>query len=114
MKRLFLLCMGTLIVFAVPAKADPGPSDEVVVIAGDCDDGVVAQVCGVEIRDDARDLAVDVRELAVVRVRMRSRRRIRRVRVVEMNPRKKRLRSCFAQPAERRVCDRACRPLRID
>ena len=39
MKRLFLLCMGALIVFAVPAKADPGPSDEVVVIAGNCDDG---------------------------------------------------------------------------
>ncbi|HEX2422609.1 MAG TPA: hypothetical protein VHN56_05615 [Actinomycetota bacterium] len=39
MKRLFLLCMGVLIVFAVPAKADPGPSDEVVVIAGSCDDG---------------------------------------------------------------------------
>ena len=38
-KRLFLLCMGALIVFAVPAKADPGPSDEVVVIAGNCDDG---------------------------------------------------------------------------
>jgi hypothetical protein len=31
--------MGVLIVFAAPAKADPGPSDEVVVIAGDCDDG---------------------------------------------------------------------------
>ena len=39
MKRLLLLCMGVLIVFAVPAKADPGPSDEVVVIAGNCDDG---------------------------------------------------------------------------
>ena len=39
MKRLLLLCMGVLIVFAVPAKADPGPSDEVVVIAGSCDDG---------------------------------------------------------------------------
>jgi hypothetical protein len=31
--------MGAVIVFAVPAKADPGPSDEVVVIAGNCDDG---------------------------------------------------------------------------
>jgi hypothetical protein len=31
--------MGAVIVFAVPAKADPGPSDEVVVIAGSCDDG---------------------------------------------------------------------------
>jgi hypothetical protein len=31
--------MGVFIVFAAPAKADPGPSDEVVVIAGDCDDG---------------------------------------------------------------------------
>jgi hypothetical protein len=31
--------MGVLIVFAAPAKADPGPSDEVVVIAGSCDDG---------------------------------------------------------------------------
>jgi hypothetical protein len=31
--------MGVLIVFAIPAKADPGPSDEVVVIAGDCADG---------------------------------------------------------------------------
>ena len=39
MKRLLLLSMGVLIVFAVPAKADPGPSDEVVVIAGNCDDG---------------------------------------------------------------------------
>ena len=39
MKRLLLLCMGAVIVFAVPAKADPGPSDEVVVIAGSCDDG---------------------------------------------------------------------------
>ena len=39
MKRLLLLCMGAVIVFAVPAKADPGPSDEVVVIAGNCDDG---------------------------------------------------------------------------
>jgi hypothetical protein len=39
LKRLLLLCMGVLIVFAAPAKADPGPSDEVVVIAGDCDDG---------------------------------------------------------------------------
>ncbi len=39
MKRLLLLCIGVLIVFAVPAKADPGPSDEVVVIAGSCDDG---------------------------------------------------------------------------
>ena len=39
LKRLLLLCMGVLIVFAVPAKADPGPSDEVVVIAGNCDDG---------------------------------------------------------------------------
>jgi hypothetical protein len=34
-----LLCIGVLIVFAAPAKADPGPSDEVVVIAGNCDDG---------------------------------------------------------------------------
>jgi hypothetical protein len=34
-----LLCIGVLIVFAAPAKADPGPSDEVVVIAGSCDDG---------------------------------------------------------------------------
>src|SRR6476660_5343243 len=39
LKRLLLLCMGAVIVFAVPAKADPGPSDEVVVIAGNCDDG---------------------------------------------------------------------------
>ena len=39
MKRLLLICMGALIVFAAPAKADPGPSDEVVVIAGSCDDG---------------------------------------------------------------------------
>ena len=39
MKRLLLLGMGALIVFAAPAKADPGPSDEVVVIAGDCDNG---------------------------------------------------------------------------
>ena len=39
MKRLLLLSIGVLIVFAVPAKADPGPSDEVVVIAGSCDDG---------------------------------------------------------------------------
>ena len=39
MKRLLLLCMGAVIVFAAPAKADPGPSDEVVVIAGNCDDG---------------------------------------------------------------------------
>ena len=39
MKRLLLLGMGVLIVFAAPAKADPGPSDEVVVIAGSCDDG---------------------------------------------------------------------------
>jgi len=39
LKRLLLLGMGVLIVFAAPAKADPGPSDEVVVIAGDCDDG---------------------------------------------------------------------------
>ena len=39
MKRLLLLCMGAVIDFAVPAKADPGPSDEVVVIAGDCADG---------------------------------------------------------------------------
>ena len=39
MKRLSLLCIGVLIVFAAPAKADPGPSDEVVVIAGSCDDG---------------------------------------------------------------------------
>ena len=39
MKRLLLLCMGAVIVFALPAKADPGPSDEVVVIAGSCDDG---------------------------------------------------------------------------
>jgi hypothetical protein len=31
--------MGVFIVFAAPAKADPGPSDEVVVIAGSCDDG---------------------------------------------------------------------------
>jgi hypothetical protein len=34
-----LLYMGVLIVFAIPAKADPGPSDEVVVIAGSCADG---------------------------------------------------------------------------
>jgi hypothetical protein len=39
LKRLLLLYMGVLIVFAVPAKADPGPSDEVVVIAGSCADG---------------------------------------------------------------------------
>ena len=39
MKRLLLLYMGVLIVFAIPAKADPGPSDEVVVIAGSCADG---------------------------------------------------------------------------
>ncbi|MDP9299985.1 MAG: hypothetical protein M3P43_03680 [Actinomycetota bacterium] len=39
MKRFLLLSMGVLIVFAAPAKADPGPSDEVVVVAGDCDDG---------------------------------------------------------------------------
>jgi len=39
LKRVLLLCMGAVIVFAAPAKADPGPSDEVVVIAGDCDDG---------------------------------------------------------------------------
>jgi hypothetical protein len=39
LKRLLLLFTGVLIVFAAPAKADPGPSDEVVVIAGDCDDG---------------------------------------------------------------------------
>jgi len=39
LKRLLLLGMGVLIVFAAPAKADPGPSDEVVVIAGSCDDG---------------------------------------------------------------------------
>jgi uncharacterized membrane protein YgcG len=39
LKRLLLLCMGVFIVFAAPAKADPGPSDEVVVIAGSCDDG---------------------------------------------------------------------------
>jgi uncharacterized membrane protein YgcG len=39
LKRVLLLFMGVFIVFAVPAKADPGPSDEVVVIAGSCDDG---------------------------------------------------------------------------
>jgi hypothetical protein len=39
LKRLLLLSIGVLIVFAAPAKADPGPSDEVVVIAGNCDDG---------------------------------------------------------------------------
>jgi len=39
LKRLLLLYMGVLIVFAIPAKADPGPSDEVVVIAGSCADG---------------------------------------------------------------------------
>jgi hypothetical protein len=39
LKRLLLLFMGVFIVFAAPAKADPGPSDEVVVIAGSCDDG---------------------------------------------------------------------------
>ena len=39
LKRLLLLFMGIFIVFAAPAKADPGPSDEVVVIAGSCGDG---------------------------------------------------------------------------
>jgi hypothetical protein len=39
LKRLLVFSVGALIVLAAPAKADPGPSDEVVVIAGDCDDG---------------------------------------------------------------------------
>jgi hypothetical protein len=39
LKRLLLLSMGVLLALASPASADPGPSDEVVVIEGDCDDG---------------------------------------------------------------------------
>jgi hypothetical protein len=39
LKRLVLLSMGVLLALASPASADPGPSDEVVVIEGDCDDG---------------------------------------------------------------------------
>ena len=39
MKRLLLLAIGVLVALPVVAHADPGPSDEVVVIAGDCDDG---------------------------------------------------------------------------
>ena len=39
MKRLLLLAIGLLFALPVGAHADPGPSDEVVVIPGDCADG---------------------------------------------------------------------------
>ncbi len=39
MKRFLLFLIGVLLALPVVAHADPGPSDEVVVIAGDCDDG---------------------------------------------------------------------------
>ena len=39
MKRILLLAMVGLVILAVPAHADPGPTDEVVVINGDCSDG---------------------------------------------------------------------------
>jgi hypothetical protein len=39
LKRLLLLSTGVLLALASPASADPGPSDEVVVIEGDCEDG---------------------------------------------------------------------------
>src|SRR6266576_5745496 len=39
MKRFVLFLIGVLLALPVVAHADPGPSDEVVVIAGDCDDG---------------------------------------------------------------------------
>jgi hypothetical protein len=39
LKRLLLLAVGVFLVLPVAAHADPGPSDEVVVIPGDCADG---------------------------------------------------------------------------
>jgi hypothetical protein len=39
LKRLLLLAVGVLLAIPVAAHADPGPSDEVVVIPGDCADG---------------------------------------------------------------------------
>jgi hypothetical protein len=39
LKRLLLLTIAGLVILAVPAYADPGPSDEVVIHFGNCDDG---------------------------------------------------------------------------
>ncbi|MDQ4108024.1 MAG: hypothetical protein M3138_04345 [Actinomycetota bacterium] len=39
MKKLFLVPMLLALAIAVPALADPGPTDEVEVILGDCEDG---------------------------------------------------------------------------
>jgi uncharacterized membrane protein YgcG len=40
LKRLLLLAIAGLVILAVPAYADPGPSDEVVIQFGTCDDGL--------------------------------------------------------------------------
>jgi hypothetical protein len=39
MKRLLLFTIAGLVIFTVPAHADPGPGDEVVLITGNCADG---------------------------------------------------------------------------
>ena len=79
------------------------------VIAGDDDDRVAA----IDRREQARHLRVDVRDLAVVRLRIRRRRRVRRVRIVEMHPGEERARVVLPQPRQRAVDDLARRGARL-
>ena len=58
-------------------------AERLAVIAGDDDDGVLR----IDRAEQTAELNIEICDLAVVRLRIRIRRRVRRVRVVEMHPR---------------------------
>ena len=68
-------------------------------IADDNDDRVLA----IDRLEKTSDLRVDELNFAVVRLRIRRRRRIRRVRVIQMYPHEERTRVALLQPRERTI-----------
>ena len=69
------------------------------VIADERDDGVAA----IDRGEQPGHLRIDVRDFAVVRLRIRRRRRVRRMRIVEMHPREEWPRFRLPQPRQRAV-----------
>ena len=85
-------------------------AERLAVIANDGNDRVRA----IDRREQSADLRVDVGNLAVVRLRVRRRRRVRRVRVVQMHPCEERLPAALLQPGKRAIDGGVAAPLCLE
>src|SRR6266542_5586441 len=94
-------------------------AESLTVIPGNDDDRPIALSRSIQPLEHARDLRVGERDLAVVGASARLceellRRIVRRMRIVEMNPREERLRSGAPEPAERGVHHHVAAALRLE